>query len=270
MNILRGRLFVRRLHCPETVLSRDLFLENSRLHSLRKVSYEGPKPSLYLRSATDFASAINPRTHYDSLLEEISLDPQVRSFLDQPTKKFQDFLGPQLPLAFPDLLCIVCGLGDMPVETAAGQPLQKVQAHQEVLRGLGKRFYQLQANLATVFAGPRHLSTLHVELEHNISIFAAHDSLVLEFMKLNLLYRYVLPYRGVHSAGQVPLKDITKLRRKLRGETAVGSFYTMIGLLLTRFDRSHVQNLVQEKVLEGNFGIIKIATDRYVGGGGQQ
>lgn len=153
----------------------------------------------------------------------------------------------------------------MNVTLPTGSALERVQIPQEVLRNLGKKFFELNSSISSVFASHRHLSSSHAELEYSMSLFLDHHSLICGFMKQNLLYDCVIPYRGVHAGGKIPPEKIEQTRVKIRDDTCVGTFYTMLGVLLARFDRAQVQEAMKSKIWEGNLGILKLATDRYIG-----
>lgn len=277
-----GVFSVRTLYTAESVLSRDLFLQNSN-----------PKPSYYPRSTTDFVLEREGAQHNVNVVENLH-DPEFQTLLHPRTNHIQSFIGDRFPLLFEELTCTVCGLANMTflparnTETTASasnsditeslnpplnspskpldhvSPFARVLVQQDTLREVGKRYFVMQAQASTTFADTSHLATHHRELELSLMVLNNSDGLVCDFMKLNSLYDVVIPYRGVHSAGSVPFDQAKEFRAIIRDQTCVGSFYTLLGLLLSKFGSELVrEHFWNTRVLDPNTGIIKIATDNY-------
>lgn len=281
--------FLRRcLYTAESVLARDLFLQNSN-----------PKPSYYARSTTDFVPELDGY-HYNQNIVDNLHEPEFQALMQSRTNHIQNFVGEKFPLLFEELVCTVCGLANMSVLLARsttsqnlleslyplvadsaepdslgselvnpkvldpGSPFARVLTQQDTLREVGKRFFVMQAQASTTFADSGHLATHHRELELSLMVLNNSDSLVCDFMKLNSLYDVVVPYRGAHSAGGVSGEQAKEFRAIIRDQTCVGSFYTLLGLLLSKFGSVLVrEDFWNNRVLDANTGIVKIATDHY-------
>ncbi|QFZ27465.1 hypothetical protein EJF18_30436 [Clavispora lusitaniae] len=258
MSMLR---FLARLHTAEAVSTRDLFLESAHVFAGRPQT-----PSLFARSATDFTSLyLDGEPHNENISESLRLDPAFQNLLEARTSHIQNFVGPRFPLSFADLLCVACGLANMSVScSSSASALENVSIQQSTLRAVGKRYFLFQAQTCTTFADMGHLSAHHKELEHALSLLDDSPRLICDFMKQNSLYDAVIPYRGAHAAGPVSAEEAKRLRSLIRNQTCVGSFYTLLGLLTTKFDKDAVrEHFWNSRVLDPNTGIIRIATDNY-------
>lgn len=246
---------------PELVLALDLFLA----HLLATGSAHC---SLYSRSVTDYKSRYldgAAPTRNIAVTEMLKSDPEAKKLLIPRTDRVQLFLGPQLRLLFEDLLCIICGGANMKIKlpsSPTGSVFDKVFIQQEALRTNGSKFFELHCILSTVFSDIQHLSASSRELDESLALFDSKHALIVEFMKLNSLYDCVIPFRGVHNAGYVPPAASSPIKKRLRENTCVGSFYTMFGILKTRYDTETIlRELWQPKILHSNSGILKIATE---------
>lgn len=265
------------LYTSESVLTRDLFLQSTN-----------PRPSSYYsRSTTDFESDLDGIQYNQNIIENLH-DPEFQDLLRARTSHLQSFLGEEFSLLFEELACTVCGLANMSILPARneilddslaqdslktlippltlGSPFSRVLMQQDTLREVGKRFFVMQAQASTTFADVGHLTTHHRELELSLMVLDNTDGLVCDFMKRNSLYDVVIPYRGAQSAGSVPAEQAKEFRTIIRDQTCVGSFYTLLGLLVSKFGSAVVRDgFWNSRVLDPNLGIIKIATDHYNG-----
>lgn len=256
MTLLHTRL----LYTAESVLSRDLFLQDSN-----------HKPSLYPRSVTEFDSEFSGVQYNLNVIESLD-DPEFRELLQARTSHLQSFLGKEFSLLFEELACTICGLANMTVEKSPLQvnpespksPFSRIFIQQDTLRQVGKSFFIMQTQASTTFADAGHLTTHHRELELSLMIVDDIDGLVCDFMKRNSLYEVVIPFRGAQSAGSIPAEQAKEFRAMIRDQTCVGSFYTLLGLLVSKFGASVVRDgFWNSRVLDPNTGIVKIATDHY-------
>lgn len=253
---------MRSLHttAPEIVLTRDLFL----LHPWPSRDIQG---SFYPRSTVDFDSyyldgVALPR--YSAVQEVLRLDKDAKSELQVRTDRIQKFLGPKLNLSFEDLLCICCGLSNMAVDLPSkltGSVFDKSQVLQDVLRTQGQKFFTLHSTVSTVFNDVNHLSASFPEIDLSLALFGDSASLLVQLMKNYGLYECVIPYKGSHQ--RHPPDMWPKYQTVIKDETSVGSFHTMLGILIARYGSGTVlDELWYPKVLNPNFGIVKIATEK--------
>lgn len=253
---------LRWIRCNVT-LARDLYLESLPLLNGSRAPARSHNPSV-----SDFHSVYvdgsDSRRNAD-ILKNIKRDANLKKQLSHRTNRIQAFIGPTFPLLFHDLLAIACGGANMKIphnQTPTGSAFDSnAWVHQEVLRQWGHKYFRSVLLSATLFSDLTFLSQPKEELQQALSTLPATDSLVCTFMKYNLLYDCVIPYKGAHLNGRLTHNDANILRAAIRDETSVGSFFTMLGLLLFRFDRNLVESLFcMPKVFEGSSGVFALST----------
>lgn len=250
---------LRRLHTvPEAVLSADHYLRAAWAH--RSLP---PKVG-----ASEFERhGDRSQTNYTNVYNNLGAESPLKSRIQSNAATLQSFLGPLLPLEFPELVAIMCGLSNSSVKVtraAANGTLSTGSTafyQQETLRLLGSRFFDMHCTASTVFADLDYLSTSSQELEDAMGILRNNTTLITRFMLLNNLDAVLIPWRGVHSAGLVK-EEALELKSKIRDATSKASFFTMVGLLTVKFGSAHVLTKFWDPVvLNSNTGIIKIALD---------
>lgn len=258
---MRGVLrHLRRLHTvPEVVLNRDLFNRNQNLHfthnnqklipSINDVSYSTQEQK-------------NIQSRYHSVLEELCNSPEFEDVLRGRTERVQAFLGKKLPLEFPELLSILCGLSNMNIKTSqasAGSLFGDVFTQQDALRQLGKRFFELHCSNSFVFSDVQYLSCTAEDLEQSIAMFSDKESLITKLMNSHDLSECVIPYRGVQSAGLIKNRS-TEFRELIKTKSCVASFYSMLGLLVRKFGSEFViKEFWYPKMLHPKQGLLQLA-----------
>lgn len=266
---------LRHLPTPETVLTRDLFLLFPQVSSVNKVSYLGRKPSFYSRIVTDYKpdEASQGRKYRNTYIKEtLEHDLHFRKHLESRTDHIQNFLGPDFKLDFNDLLCILCGISDMTIDLGT----EKISLNNPVfpnlhvehnrLRDMGERFFSLHCMSSTVFADLQHLTASQMELEHSLGCLDDTKLLITEFMRKNNLYDCLIPYRGATSGLPLDQKEYDRLRSQIKDDTAVASFYTMLGVMNARFGSQKVlDGLWNPIIMSSDKGILDIITAKLTG-----
>lgn len=223
-------------------LARDLFAAFARRNT-KQVPFWVPYP------AADFFSRFvdGLRSTNDAVTKQPrKLEDRLQQF-ERHMKSYE--------LTKQQLMAVVCGGGNMHV------PIGKLAVQQDVLRGVGRAFYTLKISTSTVFTGINHLSPSHEELQHLLS--AVDDQLlVCDYMRLNLLYNHVLPYRGGQSAGKKTKDAAGELREGIMRRSVIGSFHTMLGIVVYRYGHEAATEFFHNRVLEGPQGMMKLVNDR--------
>lgn len=243
----------------DTVLNRDLFLKNIALNSTKK-HLNFVAPSKFTTAFLDGPSY----PVYSNILERLNLDADMESLLQARCNRIQEFLGLAFPLLFRELLCIICGLSNMDIDThtlPAGSEYGNTTIKQDVVRSLGTRFFELHCILGTIYADLHHLSQSAEELENSLELFTDSTALALHFMKLNSLDKCVVPHRGAHSAGFI--ENPESVRKAILDKATVASFYTMIGVLVVKFgSREVLRSFWQQKILSSSSGIMRVIASK--------
>ncbi|KAK8440778.1 hypothetical protein ACI3LY_000941 [Candidozyma auris] len=260
----------RRLNHFSAVSSKDLFLKSRGPVNLLGEKANGNDCHHYLRSITNFDSIYidGAESHRNSDLEEnLHYDVELKESLEARTAHVQRFLNPYFSLAFKDLLLITCGLANFKIQQhskPAGPVFDKGYIHQNVLREWGKRYFDLNLKKAAIFPSLSHLSMSHSEIDHHLSYFTDMNAIISEFMGRQLLYECLIPCRGAQVDGKLSREEADQLRASIRDKTAIGSFYTMFGVLLFRYGKGEAtQDFLQRKILDGKNGIYGIATSNF-------
>lgn len=273
---------------PGVILSRDQYLASAKINSMKKVPYSGFKPSFYPRTVTELDTT-DPHVRNSYIQELLERDRNFPRELDKHTSKIQKFLGPDFPLSFPELLCIICGLSKMSIDLPNTDPTHKgpgyqmfskipkkpealsmysqmsnkVQIQHDQLRLLGERFFMLHSTRSVVFLNLKHLLDSQDELEQLLSYLENPRGLIVSFMRLNNLFDCLIPCRGPASGEKLPYERSLELRKRLRQETSVASFFTMLGVVTARHGTEKVlRKLWEPRIIGSNTGLLKLITVR--------
>lgn len=271
MNYRRAHTLLKhvRLNHWTAVLSRDIFIKDQSLGKPARETIQDHNFQFYPTSSTEFSSTYLDGTdskRNSDLREHFDRNPQLKKLLESRAHLVQRFLGNSFKLPFDDLLPIICGLANMKIEhrsSPTGSAFEKGFVHQSVLREVGKRLFECSLNSATIFTGLSYLSMSQSELEHNLAYFKDYDRLIIEFMRRQLLYDCSIPYRGIQDYGLLLTTDAELLRVKIKDKTAIGSFFSLLGVLVLRFGTTRVNTeFIHDKVLSGSNGIYSIASSK--------
>lgn len=135
------------------------------------------------------------------------------------------------------------------------------------LRALGKQLFAVRLCASALFVNELHLSQPSEALEESMTLLDDQQNIV-DFMKANLLYKCVVPYRGVNRpTKEAHGKKVNEERVRLRDETCVGAFYTMVGILAVKHGKL-VEPFIDETLIHGAKGIISMAMQRATKSGG--
>lgn len=253
------------------VSNRDLFLANSKVNAHTKVTYDGPTPSLYSRSVLEcplpYQESNNAKS-YQNVTELLRLDPLYKKHLESRGQKFQDFVAPVSSFLFDELLLVLCGLSNMHLRVSSAGSEKSVTTKfvsvpHELFRLLGKRYFRLNCMLSSTFEGMRHLTASDTELEHSLQMFNDEELLARDFMRANGLLRAVIPYRGAQRLGPFQTPVAWAIRKKVGSETAVGSFFTILGLLLQKLEPISMQEFWDTAIFHSQTGILSLARRRF-------
>lgn len=269
------------------ILSRDLYKENTRIISYKKIPYEGVKPSFYGRAATEFESEYLDRKGLGNtrILEILEVDKDFESRIASRTEHIQKFVGDEFPLSLKEKLSILCGLSNFPLILEQRDQTNRYKSDKvpnnscseklfpnlaeseeyttEKLRCIGKSIYDLHIGLSTIFADEKYLSLPSDSLEQTMNLFNDDRRILPLFMKRNFIYDCILPYQGTMRCGMIHSSEKhTKRKMKIQDATSIGSFYTMIGLLSVKFNKENVLNkVVYGKIINGRAGLVTLATE---------
>lgn len=269
------------------ILSRDLYKENTRINSYKKIPYEGLKPSFYRRAASEFESEYLDRKGLGNtrILEVLDVDKDFESRIAPRTEHIQQFVGDEFPLSLNEKLSILCGLSNFPLifeqrgknnvsmtdkisNNSTGEQLfpnliEGEEYTTEKLRNIGKAIFDLHLGLSTIFADEKYLSLPSDSLEQTMNLFSDDREIIPLFMKRNFIYDCILPYQGTMRCGMIHSSEMNKKRKvKIQDATSIGSFYTMIGLLSVKFNKEDVlKKVVYGKIINGRTGLVSLATE---------
>lgn len=272
------RFFTRRLHLtPETVLSRDHFLRLAHLYKLdngpsSRIAQSLTTPSQYQNiekwvqpANGDFEWAHNKK--YVQLWERLLSDPNFELRLQERVSIVRRFLGDEFPLLLPELIAILCGNSHLEVwvstlttDTPKDKTCNNMFIPQERLRQLGRSFFDLSCSVSLVFTDQYYLALSQHELEVTLKQYLDRDRLVKTFMTRHSLNIGLVPFR------RKPKIKSPERRNQIKTSdldiNCIGSFYTMLGILLVKFGQKKVrEDLWQDKIYGSPSGILKIAMD---------
>lgn len=251
---------LRRIHTiPELVLNRDRF----RKHQNLAFSHKNQRTVPSINDVHDSTQAQqNAQKRYQSVLEELYNNPDFEEILQARTDRVQAFVGKRLPLEFPELLSILCGLSNINIKTSplpAGSLFGDVYTQQDALRQLGSRFFDFHCANSFMFSDIQYLSSPIEELEQGMAMFNDKERLISELMNSSELSECVIPCRGVHSAGLIKHRT-PGFRSRIKTKSCVASFYSMLGILVRKFGSDTVlKEFWHPKILHPTQGLLHLA-----------
>lgn len=260
------------------VLSRDHFCRLAHLHKLENgpaglVAQSLSVPSMYKNiekrvqpSNGDFAWMHNKK--YVQMWERLLSDPNFEIRLQERVSVVRRFLGDEFPLLLPELIAILCGNSHLEVWTSAlkidesseQKSYDNIFIPQERLRELGRGFFDLNCSVSLVFTDQYYLALSQHELEVTLQQYLDRDKLVKTFMARHSLNIGLIPFR------RKPKIKSPERRNQIRTNdfdiNCIGSFYTMLGILVVKFGLKKVrEDLWQERIYGSPSGILKIVMD---------
>lgn len=261
-------------HIPDIILNRDLYKYCTKEDRLKGTLADTFSESIYPRSVVEFKSEF---LDYEDLgntriLDAVKLDNDFKVKIESRIDQIQKFVGPEFELLMNEMLSIICGLSNFDIEiikkdqdilSQSNFASKTVTIGSSRLRILGKSIYELNIGLSTVFASQRFLSLSSGEIESSLELFNDEKKLIPLFMRRNLLYNSIIPFQGAMRSGPIHSSDKLRTKKsKIHDATSIGSFYTMLGILVTKFDKDEIaKKIIQDKVLDGTHGLINIAME---------
>ena len=151
-----------------------------------------------------------------------------------------------------ELICIAYGSTNMELK------LKNNIMETDTLRKLGKTRFKMSLFKNTIFIDDRYLTATPMELSSDLDIFN-NEEVIYEFLKLNQLHRHSLLNRELLINTKLPRKDYVTKRQMLWKQAAIGSFYTMLGIVMVKYrDEKLLDKLIIDKIINGKRGVIKI------------
>ncbi|KAG2734161.1 hypothetical protein G9P44_002167 [Scheffersomyces stipitis] len=255
------------------ISSEDLYLLNSKMNSAKRITYDGIKPSFYDRSAIDFESDFFHRCGLgnNTVLSHLHNEQDFEARISPRTDIIQRFVGTQFPLSLEEKIGILCGLSTFHLdirlqavdERRITFPTDRVLIETDRIRAIGKHALKMLLDVETVFMNERYLSSSTKDIFDSLDFFNNEQGVIPEFMKRNLLYNCILPYRGAMKFGRIADETTyAQVKAGILDRTSIGSLYTMIGLLTIKFDRQKVrESFLLKKVIHGGLGIINLTSE---------
>ncbi|MCP8720164.1 MAG: hypothetical protein M5F18_12855 [Asgard group archaeon] len=228
------------------LLSNDLY--NTRLEISAK-----RKPNHILRQdASSILPFLGSRVKRDAVLKLnpwvlTSLEDSIFKLKAQPILTYID----DLELNFNELLCVAHGLTDMELK------INDNNYQTRILRKLGYGKFKVCLLRNTIFLNDRYLTASQVEIEEDLSTFE-NTEIVYEFLKWNQLHQFSLINRELLINEKLSSEEFKLKRIDLWKKTSLGSFYTMLGILLIKYNEKSVNEFITNKVITGKRGIIDI------------
>lgn len=261
-------------HVHEAILNKDRFMLNLGLHRLgaqkldgkagkyfgRSV-FEGVRKRLLPVSIQSFPWELNKKylRLWDRLAEETSYEAKLR----ERALVLQKFVGAEFPLLLAESTSVLTGRSDVDVwisSMADGNRVEDIFISHTRLRQIGSQYFELNCSISAVFADEYFLALSAGEIEQALSLFKDKEVLVNEFITRHSLEKCLLPFRGRRKFRSRDLR--IKVNRIDKEENAIGSFYTMLGVLITKFGSKRVtEELWHKKIYGSSSGILKIATE---------
>lgn len=256
---------------PLLVLANDLHHGVGTIHSHDK---EGVIPSI-ISQKTDSPNSKNAfilqseaDTHRKAttslLIAKLESDSRYAQFLKPRIQKIRRFVSPEFPLLDKECLAVICGRSVIDLKLQdKNSTSEGIVYSSDKLLALGSTTLEAYMALATLFTDEGYLSLPSDELQPLHEIFCD-KQLIPEFMIKNLLYECLIPYRGAMRQGRIYIpEELTVAKKQIMNETAIASFYTLIGILCVKFDQRIVaRSLIIPTILHGQRGLIQLATER--------
>lgn len=255
------------------VLSRNLYEKNEPIY----INPLPAKPSFYNKSILE-AAARNDKSVLEmkhlQLHQVLQGDhKELEKRLTGRTDKLQAIIGNEFKLLPKEAIVILCGLSNSLVQLGlyGTDSANKIMFESSKLKDIGESTYRFTKQTLLLFGDLQYLSAPWEELLKALRAVNDEAFIIPEFMKANLIYDLVIPFRGTtrgfaHLVDSELSEDITQLaarQRRIKDATSIGSFYTMIGLLVIKYGKERiVENFLVPNVFNGKNGIIQIITDR--------
>lgn len=270
---VRWSLTTKTVFDPYLVLSRDLFQGSPQLNS------PNGTPTPFCEGHDKFEnSALGDDVLQDSVLLRLYLTSELIRRISQTSNMadiqekvlpVQTFLGDQFSLLDEEKLAVLYGMTNIHLHLETYATNQKSDFHSRSLgystrrlRVCGKQLFHSCWLQNTTFDNERYLSMLQQDIMLDVRQFEASRSLIVEFMKRQTIHQNLQPYRGAMKQGPITdYNEYLNAKEDIQELTAVGAFYTMIGICWIKFGREHTVNeLITKKIINGSNGLIGLIT----------
>lgn len=248
------------------VLARDLYNQNDKAQK--------EKTSFYDKSALEHNRDRDIYTmgHFQLRLVLEGENKQVERRLNGRTEKLQSIIGKEFVLLPKEAIVILCGLSNALIKFPQVNDSNIIHEASK-LRDIGMNTYKITKETLLLFGDLQHLSAPWEELVTALKAVNDEKYIIPQFMKANVIYDLVIPFRGAtkgvaHLLQSEPsttgeIVELTERKQKIRDATSIGSFYTLIGLLVVKYGKEMVvERFLVPRVFNGNNGIIDIITSR--------
>ncbi|CAX40356.1 conserved hypothetical protein [Candida dubliniensis CD36] len=242
-------LIIYRMQSTVPLSSNDLYISRIRAIAskreddlkLHSSTFEPIPTFLRSRVKRDLVGRINLRE---------KMNEEDKRYLKQKMSSLQSYL--KLDFNTDELICIAYGSTNMELK------LKNSIMETDTLRELGKSRFKLSLLKNTIFIDDRYLTATPLELSSDLDVFNNEDILY-EFLKVNQLHRHSLLNRELLINIQLPRKEYVMKRHMLWRQAAIGSFYTMLGIVMVKYHNGKIlDKLITDKIINGKRGVIKI------------
>lgn len=226
-----------------SLLSNDLYLTRLEISNKRKSNHQ-------LRQAPSYTSPFPGSRVKRDAVDKLDLwlqDDSVFKLKAQPMLSYIDGFD----LNLNEIICITNGLTNMDLKI--GDNIY----HTRLLRKLGCAKFKFCLLRNTIFINDKYLTSSQVDIHEDLRLFHSSE-IVFEFLKWNRLHQFSLINRELLINEKLPSDEFKAKRADLWKKTSIGSFYTMLGILLIKYDEQLVNDFITDKVITGKRGIIDI------------
>ncbi|RCK63480.1 hypothetical protein Cantr_10201 [Candida viswanathii] len=249
------------------LLANDLYIERLEIAAKRtpnhRLRQDTTTSSSSSSSNSPFPGSRVRRDAIDGLDPWLRLDSTSTFFFETKSATIQSYIAAfGLALSPSELLCVAYGLTEMLV--TIGNHRKNSVYCTSTLRALGRLRFRFCLLRSTIFVNERYLTASEVEVREDIAAFV-NNEVVYEFLKWNGLHLFSLLNRELLILKDLPNEEFKEKKAMLWEKTAIGSFYTMLGILLVKYDEARVNDLITNKIITGKRGIIDIVQLKQLG-----
>ncbi|RCK66301.1 hypothetical protein Cantr_02033 [Candida viswanathii] len=249
------------------LLANDLYIERLEISAKRTPNHQLRQDTITTTTTSSSTTSNNApfpgsrvrRDAVDGLDPWLRLDSTSTFFFETKSATIQSYIADfDLALNPSELLCVAHGLTDMLV------PIGHNVYGTSTLRALGRLRFRFCLLRNTIFVNERYLTASEVEVREDIAAFV-NNEVVYEFLRWNGLHLFSLLNRELLILKDLPNEEFKERKAMLWEKTAIGSFYTMLGILLVKYEEARVNNLITNKIITGKRGIIDIVQLKQLG-----
>lgn len=251
-------LAVRRLSKSEilTPLARDLY---ESYHHF--ISGKPQQTSTLPRALTeeDNLERRDPKHMKHSILRKAleQCKEKPKKLLDERIARLQEIVGNTFTILAEEAVSVLCGLSNSRVTLNSSKTVYEGWQ----FRKLGEGIYKTTKDSLLIFSDVQYLSTPSEDLEDLLRQISDDKTIIPLFMKGALIHDLVVPFTG---AGRLTEEtDIKEINEAIRDATSIGSFYTLLGILVLKYGKERVvEEYLVPQVFNGSSGIIQHISQR--------